>query len=123
VHFRLPPTFEAAGGGYDCRVDAITQDQKDPMPGSIIPMICYIILMTVIIVPVAAITVSMTCNRVFTVGGRFPMMDERCDTGNPEGGMVNASTWDWIDSAPLYHLSKESTTYAGVLLDKDGSMK
>ncbi len=50
-------------------------------------------------------------------------MGERCGTGNPAGGTVSASTWDWMDSALLYHLSRESTSYAGVLLDKDGSME
>ncbi len=80
------------GGAYNRRVDAIMQDQKDPMPSSIIPMICCIIPMTLIIVLMAAIIVPMTCSRVFTVGGRFPMMGERCGTGNQAGGMVNAST-------------------------------
>jgi hypothetical protein len=41
----------------------------------------------------------------------------------PAGNMVNAATWDWIDGAPLHHLRRASTTYAGVLLDTDGSMK
>ncbi len=71
----------------------------------------------------AAVIVPMTCSRVLTVGGKFPMIDERCGTGNPAGSMVNASMWDWMDSAPLYHLRRESTAYAGVLLDTDGSMK
>jgi hypothetical protein len=51
------------------------------------------------------------------------MMGERFGTGNPAGGMVNAFMWDWMDSAPLYHPRRESTAYAGVLLDKDISMK
>jgi hypothetical protein len=79
--------------------------------------------MTAITVLMAAIIVPMTCSRVLTVGGRVPMMGERCGTGSPAGGTVNASTWDWMDSAPLYHLSRESIAYAGVFLDKDGSMK
>ena len=62
-------------------------------------------------------------SRVLTVGGRFPMMGERIGTGNPAGNTVNAATWDWIDGAPLHHLRRASTTYAGVLLDTDGSMK
>ncbi len=82
------------GGAYDRRVHAIMQDQKDPMPSSNIPMTCCIIPMTVTIVFMAAIIVPMTCSRVFTVGGGFPMMGERCGTGNPAGGTVNASTWD-----------------------------
>ncbi len=51
------------------------------------------------------------------------MMGERCGIGNPARGMVNASTWDWMDGAPVYHLSREPTAYARILLDKDGSMK
>ncbi len=82
-----------------------------------------LIPMTVIIVLMVAFIVPMTCSRVFTVGGGCPMMGERCSTGDPAGGTVNASTWDWVDNAPEYHLSIESTAYAGVLLEKDGSMK
>jgi hypothetical protein len=37
--------------------------------------------------------------------------------------MVNAVVLDWIDGAPIRHLRRESTTYAEVLLDTDGSMK
>jgi len=71
----------------------------------------------------AAVIVPMTGSRGLTSGGRFPMMSERIGTGNPAGGTVNAVAWDWIDGAPLRHLRRESTTYAGVLLDTDGSMK
>ena len=71
----------------------------------------------------AAVIVPMTGSRVLTAGGRFPMMGERIGKGNPAGGTVNAVTWDWIDGAPPRHLRRESTTYAGVLLDTDGSMK
>jgi len=39
------------------------------------------------------------------------------------GVMINAFMWDWMDGALLHHLRRESTAYAGVLLDKDGSMK
>ncbi len=70
-----------------------------------------------------AVIVPMTLSRVLIAGGRFPRMGERFGTGNPAGGTVNASTWDWMDSAPLYHLRRESTAYAGVLLDTDYSMK
>jgi hypothetical protein len=123
VRFRQPPTFEAAGGSFAHRVDVIMQYQKDPMPISIILMTCCIIPMTVIIVLMVAIIAPMTCSGVFTVGGGFSMMGERCGTGNPAGGTVNASMWHWMDSAPQYHLNRESTAYAGVLLDEDGSMK
>jgi hypothetical protein len=51
------------------------------------------------------------------------MIGERIGTGNPTGGTVNAIAWDWIFGAPLCHLRRESTIYAGVLLDKDGGIK
>ena len=68
------------------------------------------------------VIVPMMGSRVLTAGGRFPMMGERIGTDSPAGGTVNAVTWDWIDGAPLHHLRRESKTYAGVLLDTDGSM-
>jgi hypothetical protein len=71
-----------------------------------------------------AVIVPKTGSRVLTAGCKFPMMGERLGTGNPAGCRVNAVTWDWIlDGAPLHHLRRESTTSAGVLLEKDGSMK
>ena len=154
VCLRLPPNFEPAGGGYDRRVDANTQDRMDdrgiistsgsggiahpttggivtmmgginPTPGSITPMTCCIIPITgnIVLLLMVAVIVPMTGSRVLTVGGRFPMMGERIGAGNPAGSTVNAAAWDWVNGAPLCHLRRESTTYAGVLLDTDGSMK
>ena len=71
----------------------------------------------------AAVIGPKTGSRVLTVGCKFPMMGERIGTGNPAGCRVNAVTWNWIDGAPLHHLRRESTTYAGVLLETDVSMK
>jgi len=139
-------------GTYDHRFDAITQDQMDdrgniptsggiahpttggivammgginPMPGSITPMTCCIIPITgnIVLLLMAAVIVPKTGSILLTAGGRFPMMGKRIGTGNPAGSKVNAVTWDWIDGALLHHLRRESTTYAGVLLDADGSMK
>jgi hypothetical protein len=46
---------------------------------------------------------------------------------NQKGGTydhrVDASTWDWMNSVPPSALRRESTAYAGVVLDTDGSMK
>ncbi len=46
---------------------------------------------------------------------------------NQQGGAydhrVDAFTWDGMNSAPLFVQMRESTAYAGVLLDTDGSMK
>jgi hypothetical protein len=97
----------------------------NPMPGSITPMTCCIIPITgnIVLLFMAAVIVPKMGSRVLTAGGRFPMMGERIGTGNPAGGTVNAVTWDWIDGAPLHHLRRESTPYAGVLLETDGSMK
>jgi len=97
----------------------------NPTPGSIAPMTCCIIPITgnIVLLLMVAVIVPMMGSRVLTVGGRFPMMGERIGTGNPAGNTVNAATWDWIDGAPLHHLRRASTTYAGVLLDTDGSMK
>ena len=140
------------GGGYNRRVDAIIQDQMDnrgiiptsggiahpaiggivtmmgginPTPGSIIPMTCCIIPITgnIVVLLMAAVIVPMTRSRGHTAGVRFPMVGERIGTGNPAGGTVNAVAWDWIDGAPLHHLRRESTAYAGVLLDTYCSMK
>ena len=139
------------GGTYNRRVDTITQDQMDdrgiiptsggiahlttggivammgginPTLGSITPMTCCIIPITCIIVLLmAAVIVPMMGSRILTMGGRFPMMGERIGTGNLAGGTVNTFAWDWIDGALLHHLRRESTAYAGVLLDTDGSMK
>jgi hypothetical protein len=139
------------GWTYDRRLDTITQDQMDDrgiiptsggvahpttggivsmmgginsMPGSITPMTCCIIPITgIIVLLMAAVIVPMMGSRVLTAGGRFSTMGERIGTGNPAGGTVNAFAWDWIDGAPLHHLRRESTAYAGVLLDTDGSMK
>jgi hypothetical protein len=140
------------GGTYDRRFDAIAQDQMDdrgiiptsggiahpttggivammgginPMQGSINPMTCCIIPITgnIVLFLMAVVIVPKMGSRVHTAGGRFPMMCKRIGTGNPAGGTVNAVTWDWKDGAPPHHLRRESTTYAGVLLDTDGSMK
>ncbi len=105
-------------GTYDCRVDAITQDQMDdrgniptsggiahpttggivammgginPMSGSITPMTyCIIPITCIIVLLMAAVIVPMTSSRVLPAGGRFPMMGERIGTCNPAGGPVNA---------------------------------
>ena len=97
----------------------------NPMPGSITPMACCIIPIThnIVFLLMVAVIVPMTGSRGLTAGGRFLMMGERIGAGNPAGGAVNAVAWDWIDGAQLHHLRRESTTYAGVLLDTDGSMK
>ncbi len=79
--------------------------------------------MTGIMVLMVAVIVPMTRSRELTAGGGFPIMGERCGTGNSAGGTVNAFTWDWMDRAPIHHLRRESKAYAGVLLDTDGSMK
>ncbi len=44
-------------------------------------------------------------------------------TGNMAGGTEKVFTWDWMDAALSHYLRGESTAYAGVLLDRDGSMK
>ncbi len=136
---------------YDRRVYTITQDQVadrgiiptlggidhltpggivvtmggiNPMPGSITPITCGIVSITgIIVLLMAAVIVQIMGGRVLTEGDRFPMMGERIGTGNPEGGTVNASAWDWLDGTPLHHLKRVSTAYTGVLLDTDGSMK
>ena len=101
-----------------------TMGSVNPMPGIITPITWAIIPITgIIVLLMAAVIVPMTGSRVLTAGGRFPMIGERIGTGNPAGFTVNASTWDWIDGAPLHHLKRVSTAYAGVLLDTDGSMK
>jgi hypothetical protein len=53
----------------------------------------------------------------------LPYVRKRLDTGNVAGGAVKVFTWDWMDFALLHYLRGESTAYAGVLLDQDGSMK
>jgi hypothetical protein len=87
-------------------------------------MTCCIIPITGIsVLLMATVIVPMMGSRVLTAGGRTPMMGERIGTGNLAGGRVNAFAWDWIDDAPLHHLRRESTAYAEVLLDTDGSTK
>jgi hypothetical protein len=90
-------------------------------PGSIIPMTCCIIPMTGIIVLMVAVIVPMTGSWVLTAGGRFPMMGDRIGTSGRGCGQY--FRWNWMDGVPLHHLRRESTAYAGVLLDTDGSMK
>jgi hypothetical protein len=93
-------------------------------PGSITPITCGIISITgIIVLLMATVIAPMMGGRVLTTGARFTMMGERIGTGNPAGGTVNASAWNWLDGAPLHHLRRVSTAYAGVLLDTDGSMK
>jgi hypothetical protein len=53
----------------------------------------------------------------------LPYVRKRFGTGNVARGVVKVFTWDWIDIALLHYLRRESTAYAGVLLDRDGSMK
>jgi hypothetical protein len=53
----------------------------------------------------------------------LPYVMKRFGTGNVAGGVVKVFTWDWMGIALLHYLRGESTAYAEILLDQDGSMK
>ncbi len=53
----------------------------------------------------------------------LPYVRKRFGTGNMVGGASKVFTWDWMDVALLHYLRGESTAYAGILLDQNGSMK
>jgi hypothetical protein len=70
-----------------------------------------------IVVPTTGSRVFMTGRRVLLAGSRFPTMDNRFGTGNLAGSVVKVFMWAWIDVALIHYLRRESTAYAGMLLD------